>query len=215
MKSVFCCLVAVAVVAMSGVNATAGWLSGNRAGTVNGNATAFTPGSGSLVVGLTAGTFLASGSTGAFNGTSPAPASVPGVVFGTLFFDSPNPGNFDPLGNTVGDGYTFSSAEWGSFVSTISNELTSGDPAAATGVATRTLSFSGTFTPGNSGYYENDATPVAATFQLTWSRTDGGTNSVSWSFDTTAGAGAVPEPTSIAIFGLGAVGFAARRFRRK
>ena len=83
------------------------------------------------------------------------------------------------------------------------------------GDGSRTLNLIGTFTPGTNSHYEGDTTSLTNTYlQISFSRNIGGTVNAAWSFDTTAGA-PVPEPASIAIFALGAAGFATRRWRRK
>jgi hypothetical protein len=122
--------------------------------------------------------------------------------------------NFDALGSTVGDAYTFTSSTFGVFSGVVSAE-SSFNAAASTGTGNRTLEFTGTFTPGTNLHYEGDTVTLAGTsLQIAFSRNAGGSVNASWSFDT-AGSKPVPEPTSIAIFGLGAVGIAVRRFRRK
>jgi len=205
MKRFMAGLACLALVAMSSVSAMAGtWLDNNRTGSINGYFSSFTPTSGALNAGTTVTNFNFLSGADAFSGLAP--------VTTTLFAGTKN---FDVVGSTIGDSYTFTDAVYGTFVGTITNELTSGDLGAATGVANLTYSFIGTFTPGSSSFYEGDNTTLSnASFQITFGRTAGGTVSASWSLDT-AGSSPVPEPTSIAIFGLGAAGLAVRRFRRK
>ena len=200
-------LTCMALVVMSCANAMAGvWLSNDRAGSVSGAYDSFTPTTGDMSGSLTVVDALynagASSRLGAFAGiieTGP-PAGL--VWLGTY--------NFDALGSTVGDAYVFTSSTFGNFTGTITAE-SSFMASALTGTGNRTLDFTGTFTPGSNTHYEGDSTSIeAATFQLAFSRNDGGSINVAWSLDTN-----VPEPTSIAIFAFGAVGFAVRRFRRK
>jgi hypothetical protein len=115
--------------------------------------------------------------------------------------------------STIGAAGSFGSSSYGTFTGnvTVDNGVT-GDNSATN----RQIIFSGTFTPGADSEYGGNTTSLAALFQVTISKTGaGGGWTGAWSLDTTANAAAVPEPTSIAIFGLGAVGFAVRRFRRK
>ncbi|MFZ4080112.1 MAG: PEP-CTERM sorting domain-containing protein [Pirellula sp.] len=206
MKRLISSVVFAAMVSLSCVNAMAGtWLGNNRAGGINnGYFSSTNPTSGALNGSLSVTNFLFGNGSGAFLGATSN---------GTVFFDS-SP-NFDTFGNVLNDPYTFSSTAFGSFVGNVTVEQSSGTLSELTGVATRTIGFTGTFTPGNSAFYEGDMTSLTnTTLTLTFSRNSGGSINTGWSLDTSAAA-AVPEPTSIAIFGLGAVGFAVRRFRRK
>jgi len=145
--------------------------------------------------------------TGANSGNSGDFAS--GFNFKNFFSGTYNFG----AASTVGAAGNFgSSSTYGTFIGTVTKDTgVSGDNNATS----RQIIFSGTFTPGADGVYGAITTPVAALFQVTISKTGaGGGWTGAWTMDTTANA-SVPEPTSIAIFGLGAVGFAVRRFRRK
>ena len=83
------------------------------------------------------------------------------------------------------------------------------------GGTSRQIIAAGTFTPGTDAGYNGIGASIAGRFQITVSKTGGGGGwTASWTMDTTSSS-VVPEPASLAIFGLGAVGFAARRFRRK
>jgi hypothetical protein len=204
-KIVLGCL---ALMAMSCVNAMAGtWLANNRIGSVSGSFDTLVPTAGDLTVPLSVTTFhynsAASSRLGAFAGIIEVNEWVWAIT-----------SNFDALGSTVGDAYTFTSPTFGVFSGVVSAE-SSFNAAASTGTGNRTLEFTGTFTPGTNLHYEGDTVTLAGTsLQIAFSRNAGGSVNASWSFDT-AGSKPVPEPTSIAIFGLGAVGIAVRRFRRK
>ena len=200
-------LTCMALVVMSCANAMAGvWLSNNRAGSISGSFNGLSPTAGDLTVPITVTDFIYNTTPGSRNGafvgiTEPATLVWAGVQ------------SFDPFGLTVGDAYVFTSPTFGTFTGTITVE--GGTNVAGPGTGNRTLDFTGTFTPGSNVHYEGDSTSLSgATLQVAFSRNLGGSVNASWSMDTTA-AVPTPEPTSIAIFGLGAVGFAVRRFRRK
>lgn len=205
----FACL---AFTAMSCVDAMAGvWLSNDRQGTVSGGFDAFTPTSGDISGSLTVTNFLygsgGSSRLGAFAG-----------ITETNFEAWTGTFSIDPLGLTVGDVYNFTSASFGNFTGTVINE-TSTDPSSVNLTGNRTLDLTGIFTPGTNLHYEGDTIPLlGTTLQISFSRNPDpiapGAVSASWSLNTNSAA-PVPEPTSIAIFALGAVGFAGRRFRRK
>lgn len=206
MKSLISSVAFTALVSLSCVNAMAGtWLSNNRAGGISvGTFASITPTAGALDGPLSVTDFKFGVGSGAFNGAA---------TFGTVFFAGSN--NFDVFGSVLNDPYTLSSTGFGTFVAKVTVEQSSGVLSDAVGTATRTIGLKGIFTPGNDPHYENDTTSLAnTTLTITFSRNEGGSGSASWSFDTSA-ATVVPEPTSIAIFGLGAAGFAVRRFRRK
>lgn len=217
MKRFMSGLATVALVALSSVSAMAGvWLDNNRSGSIAGSFDSFTPTSGSLAGALTAKDFYYSpGSinrTGAFAGIT----EVNSLVWDTAGFL-----NFDASGLTVGDAYTFSSSSFGTFVGTITGEVVNNLNGDILLAGSRQLNFVGTFTPGGNSHYEGDtATLTNVTLQINFSRnaspngTTSGSINASWSMDT-AGAAPVPEPTSMAIFGLGAAGLAFRRYRRK
>jgi hypothetical protein len=206
MNRVICGIVFVAMVSLSCVDAMAGtWLDNNRAGGItNGFFASTTPTSGSLSGSLSVTDFLFGNGSFAFSGATNN---------GSVFFAGTR--NFDVFGSVMNDFYTISSTAFGTFSGNVTVEQSSGDLSATSGVATRTISLTGIFTPGDNAFYEGDMTPLAnTTLTLTFSRNQGSSTSASWALDT-SGATAVPEPTSIAIFGLGAAGVAVRRFRRK
>ena len=203
-KVVLTCL---ALIAMSCVNAMAGtWLANNRAGSVTGSFDALIPTTGDLTVPLSVTNFhynsAASSRLGAFAGIT-----EPGEL---LWITTQS---FDALGFTIGDAYTFTSPTFGVFSGVVSAD-TSFNAGASTGSGNRTLDLVGTFTPGSNAHYEGDALAlVGTTLQIAFSRSPGGSVNASWSFDTTT-AGEVPEPTSMAIFSLGALGLAYRNRRK-
>jgi len=128
-----------------------------------------------------------------------------------VFFDGGY--NFGTAPITVGTSVNFSSAAFGSFVGTVTAD---NGVAGDNSLLSRQITFVGTFTPGTDGAYNGITTALAnTTMQLTVSKSAaGGSHSGNWTMDTSASS-AVPEPASIAIFGLGAAGLAVRRFRRK
>ena len=205
-------LTCMALVVMSCANAMAGvWLSNNRAGSVSGSFDSFTPTAGDMSGSLSVTNFLynsgASSRLGAFAGIT----EVGDLVWGGAF-------NFDPLGLTVGDVYNFTSATFGNFTGTVVAE-SSLNASSVNLTGNRTLDLTGIFTPGSNLHYEGDVIPLAnTTVQIAFSRNpdmdNPGAINASWSLNTNS-ASPVPEPTSIAIFAFGAVGFAVRRFRRK
>jgi hypothetical protein len=206
MNRVICGIVFVAMVSLSCVDAMAGtWLDNNRAGGINnGFFASTTPTSGALTGSLSVTDFRFGNGSGAFSGAT---------TNGSVFFAGTR--NFDVFGSVMDDFYTISSTAFGTFSGNVTVEQSSGILADTTGVATRTIGLTGIFTPGDNVFYEGDRTPLAnTTLTLTFQRNAGGSISTSWALDTTV-ATAVPEPTSIAIFGLGAAGVAVRRFRRK
>ena len=111
--------------------------------------------------------------------------------------------------------FSLTTAGFGSFTGTLVSDT--GLSGISGGNGNRTITYTGSFSAGSlfpSGVL--DATTANLTITLNQSTTSGNTffsNSVTLTaFGTSA---AVPEPASMAIFGLGAIGFAARRFRRK
>ncbi|MFN6412347.1 MAG: PEP-CTERM sorting domain-containing protein [Planctomycetota bacterium] len=181
------------------------WLSNNRAGGVSGGFTSISPTNGNLSVPLSVTGFHynsgPSSRTGAFAGI---------VEPGDLVWAGTH--NFDAFGLTIGDSYTFSSPTFGTFLGTVVSDTPSN--LSGSGAGSRTLDLSGTFTPGTNSHYEGDTTTVTNTYlQIAYDRNVGGTVNAAWSLDTTQAE--VPEPASIAIFALGAVGFATQRWRRK
>lgn len=217
MKRFMSGLASVALVALSSVSALAGvWLDNDRAGSIAGSFDSFTPTSGSLAGGLTVKDFYYSpGSinrTGAFAGISQP---------GSLVWDTAGFVSFDAAGLTVGDAYTFSSATFGTFSGVVTGEVVNNLNTNVLQAGSRQLNFVGTFTPGSNSHYQGDTATLAnVTLQINFSRnaspngTSSGSINASWSMDTAAAA-PVPEPTSMAIFGLGAAGLAFRRYRRK
>jgi len=76
--------------------------------------------------------------------------------------------------------------------------------------------YSGSFAPGSA--FSTFTTGTVATLNLSFSAAGSDPNrsySVSGTVSANGVAATVPEPASMAIFGLGALGFASRRFRRK
>ena len=199
-------LACLAFISMNCANTMAGtWLSNNRAGGVSGGFTAISPTNGNLSVPLSVTGFHynsgPSSRTGAFAGI---------VEPGDLVWAGTH--NFDAFGLTIGDSYTFSSPTFGTFLGTVVSDTPSN--LSGSGAGSRTLDLSGTFTPGTNSHYEGDTTTVTNTYlQIAYDRNVGGTVNAAWSLDTTQAE--VPEPASIAIFALGAVGFATQRWRRK
>jgi len=117
--------------------------------------------------------------------------------------------------STVGAALSVGSlgSEFGRFSGTVSFD--DGSVTFDNDQTSRQIIATGTFTPGTSTFYNTITASIAGRFQITVSKTGaGGVWSGSWTMDTTP-ASVVPEPASLAIFGLGAAGFAARRFRRK
>jgi len=207
MKRFIVGLACLALMAMSCVDAVAGtWLSNNRAGSISGSFNGLSPTDGDLTVPISVTDFIYNTTPGSRNGAFFGITEPNTMVWAGLK-------NFDAFGLTVGDAYVFTSPTFGSFTGTVTVE--GGSNVAGPGTGNRTLDFTGIFTPGTNPHYEGDSTSLTgATLQVAFSRNLGGSINASWSMDTTAAA-PVPEPASIAIFGLGALGFAGRRFRRK
>lgn len=134
-----------------------------------------------------------------------------GVPMGTNFFG----GTYNFTGTILGTILTIGSdpSQWGSFT----GEVTT-DSRSTVGLGqSRTIILTGNFKPGTDGYYGANTALEDGVLILTFSKaTAGGSVTSSWALDTVvSNSPAVPEPTSVAIFSLGAVGFAVRRFRRK
>jgi len=105
-----------------------------------------------------------------------------------------------------------SATGFGTFSGTMTSDVTAGTD----GNGSRTVTFSGQFSGGSLFPGKQDATLANLTYTLSDSTTGPNRILASQLLLTTFGtAAAVPEPASMAIFGLGAIGFAARRFRRK
>ena len=210
MKRFIVGLACMALMAVSCVDALAGtWTANNGVGSITGSFDAFTPTTGDMTVPLSVTNFHYNSSPSsrlaAFAGyTDPGPM--------TEYAWGPNPTpytqNFDAFGSTIGDSYTFTNAIFGTFTGSVVSDFEFN--AAGTGSGNRTLDLVGVFTTGSNTHYVGGPASVDATLQIAFSRNFGGAVNVAWSMNTE-----VPEPTSIAIFGLGALGFAGRRFRRK
>ncbi len=116
-----------------------------------------------------------------------------------------------------GTGFSLSNATFGSFtsLSLLSDSFASNVTA---GNGSRTIVYTGLFQAGSSfAAGIRDATYANLTITINQS-TFGSVTNFSSTVDMTAsgsGPSAVPEPTSVALFGLGALGLVARRFRRK
>jgi hypothetical protein len=104
-----------------------------------------------------------------------------------------------------------SAAGFGTFSGTMTSDVTAGTD----GNGSRTVTFAGQFSGGSLFPGKQDATLANLTYTLSDSTTGPNRILASQLLLTTFGTAAVPEPASMAIFGLGAIGFAARRFRRK
>lgn len=208
MKRFNVALTCFALIAVCCVDAMAGtWLANNRAGSVSGSFDSFSPTDGDISNALTVTDFLYNSGSSSRQGAFAGITEVGVMVWSTTAV-------FDALGLTVGDFYTFTSPTFGSFSGSITAE-SSTNPSSLVGTGNRTLDFTGIFTPGSNAHYEGDTTSLfGTTLQVAFSRNDGGSINAAWSFDTTAAAN-VPEPTSMAIFGLGTLGIAVRRIRRK
>lgn len=195
MKLVFLGLALVAATMLGGTSVQAGFVNG----TATFNTTTTTPDFGGTVLDTrvvsdvikTAGTLDFRASTAGGN-LNPIPN---GTKWGNFSITSPM--NFDPIQSTA----------FGKFQATsvVSDTL-------ATDPTMRVITLSGAFTAGTLfASTKRDAT--AANLVVTLTEVDG-------EFATTVkmtalGVTAVPEPTSVALFGLGALGMVAVRFRRK
>lgn len=205
MKCFIIGLACLAFTAMSCVDATAGWLSSNRAGGVAGGFGAHSPNTGDLTGPLTVTDFFYDNSIGSRSGAFDGITELNQLVWSGVY-------NFDSLGSTIGDAYFLNSLTFGSFTGTVGSDT--GFNQVGPGAGNRTLNLVGTFTPGSNAHYEGDSTSLSGAFlQIAFSRGDGGTISASWNLDTTAAA-TVPEPASLAIFGLGGGVMAFVRRRR-
>jgi len=199
-------LTCLALMAMSCVNAMAGtWLSNNREGGVSGAFASISPISGDLSIPLSVTDFFYNSGPTSRSGAFAGITELNDLVWAGMQ-------SFDAFGLTIGDFYSFSSPTFGTFLGKITGE--NFNNLTGPGAGQRSLDFTGTFSPGSNSHYEGDTTSLEnALLQISFSRNAGGTVNASWSFDTTASK-PVPEPTSIAIFGLSALGLAFRRLRR-
>jgi hypothetical protein len=210
MKRFIIGLACLAFTAMSCVDALAGvWTANNGVGSISGSFDAFTPTTGDMTGPLTATNFHYNSSPSsrlaAFAGyTDPLMTEY---TWGPN--STPNPVNFDAFGSTIGDPYTFTDTIFGTFTGTVVSDFEFN--AVGPGSGNRTLDLVGLFTTGSNSHYAGGPAAVDATLQIAFSRNAGGAVNVAWSMNTSN----VPEPASIAIFGLGALGVAGRRFRRK
>lgn len=207
-RLVFGLLAGLAVTVATSLSGFAGYT--GAGGIVVGATSGLSPNSGPLgqyfVVQDTAGdAAFISGSNSGNSGDFATGFNFKNFFSGTYNFGAPS---------TVGASGLFgSSSTYGTFVGNVTVDTgVTGDNTATS----RQIIFSGTFTPGGDGAFSGNTTALSALFQVTISKTSaGGGWTGAWSLDTTPNSSAVPEPTSIAIFGLGAVGVAVRRFRRK
>ena len=205
MKCFIIGLACLAFTAMSCVDATAGWLSSNRAGGVTGGFNAHTPNLGDLTVPLSVTNFHYDSAPASRSGAFAGIMEIGDLVWGGTY-------NFDSLGSTIGDAYFLNSSTFGSFTGTVTSDT--GFNQVGPGAGNRTLNLVGLFTPGSNAHYEGDSTSLSGAFlQIALSRGDGGSISASWNLDTTASS-PVPEPASLAIFGLGGGVMAFVRRRR-
>jgi hypothetical protein len=111
--------------------------------------------------------------------------------------------------------FTLSTLAFGTFIGNVVSDTT--DSGIVDNAGTRTIVFSGSFQGGTlfDGSGKQDPTTANLTYTLQQSFTNPNKFFLSGITMTAFGTEAVPEPASMAIFGLGAIGFAARRFRRK
>jgi hypothetical protein len=195
MKSVFLGLAVVAAMMLSGMSAQAGFINGGTSfsGTVQNAAS---------------GTVLDTRNITAVTKTAGSGDFNQAPNFTTVWADF-------VLTNPMATPFVLSNATFGTFTGTTlsSDSLASGIVA---GNGNRTIVYKGSFSAG-SLFAANiqDATDADLTITLNQSTTGGNTFFSSSVTLTATGVSAVPEPTSIALFGLGALGLVARRFRRK
>lgn len=188
MKTLFLAFAVAAATLMSGLSAQAGYLtgSGSYSFTLNPSTT------GTLATPRTAQSVNFTSGTGTF-----AANLTNGLAWSNFSITAPTMSSLT-IGDTV--------AGFGTFVSS-ANVVDSQVPNFS-----RTIAFTGTFTPTNNTLFPGaQATPANLTITINQSG-----SSFSGSFTIAMNPpAAVPEPASMAIFGLGAIGIAARRFRRK
>ena len=196
MKSVFLGLALVAAM-LGGTTAQAGFVTGSA---TFGNTTTSPNMGGSALDIRTVSDVLKSTGNGSF-----ANSVIPNITTQWGNFSITNPMNSVSL----------STAGFGTFAS---SGLTSdtGLTGIFNGNGSRVITFSGLFV-GGTQFAPNLRDATASTLTITLLQEDvGGVPNFSTSVRLVAtGVQAVPEPTSIALFGLGALGLVARRFRRK
>ncbi len=197
MKSLFFAVAVAAATLMSGISAQAGTITGGFS--FGNSAISFNPapttGQGyNTYVGVATFTpTVIFSQSGDFTGGSALPTGAQSVSFALSPTGAPA-----TLTINFGDYGTFSGSFSGGFSATLNNF---------------TATYAGDFVPGSA--YGSFTTSNTASLNLAFSYPGSGTGyAVAGTFDA-QGAPAVPEPTSMAIFGLGALGIAARRFRRK
>lgn len=188
MKTLVFAFAVVAATLMSGLSAQAGYLTGSGAYSFTLNPSS----GGTLASARGAQNVTFTSGTGSF-----AQNLTSGLSWSNFSITAPTQSSLT-IGDTV--------AGFGTFVST-ANVV---DFSIAN--TSRTISFTGDFTPTNSTLFPGaQATPAILTITINQAGT-----SFSGSFTIAMNPpAAVPEPASMAIFGLGAIGIAARRFRRK
>lgn len=197
MKSLFFAFAVAAATLMSGISAQAGTITGGFS-FVN-SPISFNPapstnqGYDSYVGVATFTPILIFNGTFDFLAGPPVPTGAQPVSFALSPTGAPAHLTID-----FGDYGTFSGSFSGGFSATLTNF---------------TATYAGSFVPGSA--YSSFTASSTAALNLAFSYPGTGSSySVTGTFDA-QGAPAVPEPTSMAIFGLGALGIAARRFRRK
>lgn len=197
MKTLFFAFAVAAAALMSGISAQAGIINGGFS--FGNSAISFNPtpnanqGYDSYVGVATFTPNVIFSQSGDFTGGSPVPTGAQSVSFALSPTGAPA-----TLTINFGDYGVFTGSFSGGFSATATN---------------LTANYSGSFTPGSA--YSSFTTSNSASLNLAFSYPGSGTNyGVTGTFNTVGGS-AVPEPASMAIFGLGALGIAARRFRRK
>lgn len=118
------------------------------------------------------------------------------------------------LTNPMPTPFVLSNSTFGNFTGSIVTDSLDGGVTAGNGQ--RTIVYKGSFTAGSLFAADiRDATAADLTITLNQSTTGPNTFFSATTTLTAFGTTAVPEPTTIALFGLGALGLVARRFRRK
>ena len=118
------------------------------------------------------------------------------------------------LTNPMPSPFVLSNSTFGTFTGSIVSDSLDGGVTAGNGQ--RTIVYKGSFTAGSLFAADiRDATEADLTITLNQSTTGPNTFFSSTVTLTAFGTTSVPEPTTIALFGLGALGLVARRFRRK